>query len=624
MRARVTVPFLGLALAAGAAALWWWTAARGLPTFDLPDRLPIHTVVAELASVLPADTTARVGPLAPRHGLLANAGARAAVIAPPGTSLPLRLRLPAGALLEFSVGVERKGPKNPDAAGIRFAVQVNGIERWARIVNPEAHHDDRIWFDQQIDIQAEAGRDSEIIFATEAVGPGPAAGIPGWSGVRVVARRWRSRQAAEPAHPNVLVLLVDTLRADRLGCYGAAPSNSPTLDRLASRGTLFEHAVAHAPWTLPSAATLLTGLHPPEHGALGEEGQVLRTELLTLAEAAAAAGVTTFGVSANPLVSRGTNFAQGFETFVDLDREARRERGRLLHSPAGAADVNATFLRWLARNHRYRFLAYLHYMDPHHPYEPPAHLRPQAPPGVRRRVAAGRLDPWGAAIRAPTPFQLPAAELAHVRRLYDGEVRGWDEELARLLAALDRLGVLDTTVILVTSDHGEGFQEHGRLQHGMHLYDELLRVPFIVVGPGIAARRVAEQAQGIDVFPTVAGLLDLPPPAGLPGRNVLTPGATRPAFSMTRSGRLPDGRRAEIVSVRTPAAKLIWAPSAEYYEFYDLTRDPGEQVNRWGTSAAGPALAETLARWRSAAAEAPPAAPDPTFRERLRALGYAE
>src|SRR5206468_10982811 len=201
-------------------------------------------------------------------GLLASAGPRDALIAPPGSRLPLRLRVPPEAVLAFSVGVEGDGARDRHAAGVRFRVLVDGVERFARVVNPAARRADRVWFDEHVDLSAEAGREVEIVFATDIAGPGTPAGTPGRSGVRVVERHWRSRQPADPSTPNVLVLLVDTLRADRLGCYGAvpSPSPSPTLDALAARGALFEQNVADASWTLPSTASILTALYPLAHG----------------------------------------------------------------------------------------------------------------------------------------------------------------------------------------------------------------------------------------------------------------------------------------------------------------------------------------------------------------------
>src|SRR5947199_43796 len=154
----------GLVLLAGAMAWWWHRPA----TFALPDRLPVDRVVAELAAALPDSSGVRRAPLAPRRGLLARAGPRDALIVAPGSRLPLRLRVPAEAVLAFSVGVEGDGSKDRQAAGVRFRVLVDGVERFVRVVNPAARRADRVWFDEQVDLSAEAGREVEIVFATDA------------------------------------------------------------------------------------------------------------------------------------------------------------------------------------------------------------------------------------------------------------------------------------------------------------------------------------------------------------------------------------------------------------------------------------------------------------------------
>src|SRR5581483_11769543 len=220
------------------------------------------------------------------------------------------------------------------------------------------------------------------VLVTEKIGGGTLAGTPGWSDLRVVRERRIARQTATPTAPNLLFVLVDTLRADRLGCYGAVPSPSPTLDRVAAGGILFEHVTAQASWTMPAVASIMTGLYPRDHGLEGWDAGALSNVLPTFAERAAAAGVTTVGVSANPLVSRRTNFARGFETFTDFPRDEKR------NDWATAAEVSRPFLRWLERNHRHRFLAYLQFMEPHDPYTPPDGLRPPPPPDVRAQIAA--------------------------------------------------------------------------------------------------------------------------------------------------------------------------------------------------------------------------------------------
>jgi len=179
---------------------------------------------------------------------------------------------------------------------------------------------------------------------------------------------------------------------------------------------------------------------------------------------------------------------------------------------------------------------------------------------------------------------------------------------------------------VVTADHGEEFLEHGCLKHRVHLYDESVHVPLVLVGPGIGPGRVREQAQGIDLFPTLAALLGVAAPPDLPGQGLLAAREPRPAISETVFGVAPDGTATRLVSLRTPAWKLIHAPAFERYELYDLARDPGEHENRFGVAPEGPALARALAEWDSRAALPPrPSGPsDPALGEKLRALGYVD
>ena len=305
-------------------------------------------------------------------------------------------------------------------------------------------------------------------------------------------------------------------------------------------------------WTLPSVSTLFTGLHPRSHGAIGDDGDgddqaawgYLSGGVTTWAEEASRAGITTVGVSANPLVSHGTNLAQGFETFVELPWDAKTRRW------SAAAEVNRRFLDWLALNHQHRFVAWLQYMEPHDPYTPPPSLRPSPPPGMRADLAAGWVLDVSRQLGARTAPPLPPEQIEYLRALYDGEIHSWDAELPALLAGLDRLGLRDSTVIVVTADHGEEFQEHGLLLHRAHIYDELLHVPLAIAGPGVAHGRRTDQVQGIDLFPTLAALLGVDVPPGLPGHNLLGAVVERPAISET-DGLANDGSRADLVAVRT-------------------------------------------------------------------------
>ena len=484
---------IALVLAAGAllvlGTVFWRTRARR--EFVLPAGLRVEQTVRDLTGVLDPgavvaqrpEAPVRIRGIRPGRNTNPNAGYRTALIAPAPTLLRYRVAVPEQASLRFGAGVEPPDRIDPAAPGVRFTVRVDERRVFSRVLNPQAHRHDRKWTDERIDLGPWAGREVTLELSTDVDGPAESiVGTPGWSGVRVVRAYERARQRAASDRPNVLVLLVDTLRADHLGCYGAGPSPSPNLDRLAERGLVFEQAIAQAPWTTPSVATILTGLHPRSHGVVAwpfskpaarpENGSTVLPDLLpTLPARAAMAGITTVGVSANPLVSRTTNFARGFETFVEFEWNAERD------ATARADEVNAAFLRWVGRNRGRRFLGYLHYMDVHEPYWPPAEFRPPVPDGVRSAVARGRLAGIAERVNWSTGPPLAAAEVQHLRNLYDGGIRFWDVELQRLLDGLTALGVRDSTIVVVTADHGEEFQEHGKLTHGPDLYDELLHVP---------------------------------------------------------------------------------------------------------------------------------------------------
>jgi arylsulfatase A-like enzyme len=577
-----------------------------------------------------------VGNLQPGGEWRVGGRRRQAIITPPPATVRYRMKVPAAALLRFGIGVEGRGRREPDARDVTFSVDIDGRRVFERALNPGATRHDRRWFDEAVALAAWAGREVEIALRTEArPGAGPLAGTPGWSHVRIVRERSQDRRQATATAPNVLVLLVDTLRADRVGCYGASPSPSPVLDGIAAAGTVFEETIAQSAWTLPSVASILTGLHPRSHGVLGvlEDGRrvasrrartpgdrsYLADAIPTLAERAQDAGITTVAVSANPLVSAGTNLARGFETFVEFGLDG--------HPPAwrSAREINQAFLDWVAVNGRHRFFAYLHYMDVHDPYDPPAAFRPAPPAGMRARIAGGDIHEIAERIAAGDGEGLAPAELAYLRTLYDGQIRYWDAELGALRDGLAAAGLLDRTVLVVTSDHGEEFLEHGRLKHGAHLYEELVRVPLIVSGAGIPRGRTGGLAQGIDVFPTIAALLGADVPNGLPGRNLLAPGGVDFAVSETWFGAAADGRAMEVVALRTPAWKVIHGVNAGRYEVYDLVGDPTERRDLYGTSREALDMVRRLRAWvREAPPPPPPSGTDPGLRDKLRALGYLE
>ncbi|HXJ33731.1 MAG TPA: sulfatase [Candidatus Eisenbacteria bacterium] len=556
-------------------------------------------------------------------------GARTGLVLAPGAKTSVRVAVPERAALRFGVGVAGDKTRDDSRTGVRFTLTVDGTPLFTRTVNPAGDRRDRRWFDERIDLAAYAGRSVEIALAVEAEAPGkPVAGTAAWSRVRVVQATALERQRRASDRPNVVVLLVDTLRADAVGLYGAGPGASPALDALGARGTVFATAVSQSSWTLPSVASIMTGLPSRRHGAVGEAEHganhaharwgFLADHLTTWAEAAAHAGITTFAASANPLVSVGTNLAQGFETVVELPWDPDG------HDWASAEEVNGAFLAWLPRREGYRFVAYLHYMEPHDPYTPPAART--APTGVRPAIASGWVRDAANRINWSGGDKLTADEVAYLRTRYAGEVQAWDRAFGALTTALARAGLDRDTIIVVTADHGEEFQEHGRLTHGSHLYEESIRVPLVLAGPGIPAQRRSDVAQGIDLFPTLARVLGTDVPPHLPGRDLLGAPDERPAIVETASGIGPDGSAVSLVALRTARWKLVQTPRLGRNEVYDLEHDPREQTDRSQAAPEAAALLAALELWRGQAPAAATVAgtSDPGFAAKLRALGYAE
>ena len=318
----------------------------------------------------------------------------------------------------------------------------------------------------------------------------------------------RAPEPLPPARGYVLISF-DALRADALGVYGAGRETSPFIDRLAERSTVFENAFTQIPSTLPSHLSMFTGLYPSEHGVFPPR-DVLSERIPTLPELFRAAGYRTFGHSEGGYVQGGYGFARGFDEWTDTpygaDGDVERTFGRGLESLARLGDGE-------------RFFLFLHSYSVHDPYEPPADLRARFWPGP---PPAGAFEPTGpnfAAFNSHLLDTSPAA-IPYYRALYDAGVRYVDDVLGDLWAGLERLGLADDTVLIVTSDHGEEFLEHGRLVH-TQAYPESLRIPLIVFHPGRpVGRRVETLAETIDFLPTLAELAGFAAPAGISGESL--------------------------------------------------------------------------------------------------------
>lgn len=428
-----------------------------------------------------------------------------------------------------------------------------------------------------------------------------------------------SESAAPGPRPPVLLYLVDTLRADRLGCYGYGRPISPRLDAFAQGAVLFENALAQTSWTKPAVASLLTGLPPRRHGVNHPEDG-LPEGITLLAQRLAARGYATAGFTANAHVSPASGFARGFDQFEYLIQE-----------PNDAAAVNRRVFAWLESADPGRpFFLFVHTIDPHAPYQP---LEP-----YRRRFAAQVADPAVGSvesIRAIGRGEVPVTGrlTADLLALYDAEVAANDAAFGELLDELERRGLLDEALVVFLSDHGEQFHEHGVFGHGWDLYGEVLRVPLLLRLPGQRqGRRVARPVQQIDLLPTLLTYLGLPVPGDLPGTDLLRLAGEEAPVA------LPDQRALHAYmdyEGREGAAVLLgdwhlieplggrFAPAPELYHH---RRDPGQHRD---LAAHRPVLAGYLRRLvrahlQATAGTATPTAVDldPATRRQLEALGY--
>lgn len=354
---------------------------------------------------------------------------------------------------------------------------------------------------------------------------------------------------------NVLLVTLDTTRADRIGCLGAEKAGTPVLDRLAAEGVLFERAQAHAPITLPTHASIFTGTYPPYHGVRGNGFYSLPESSLTLAEIVADAGYDTGAVIAARVLDRRFGLAQGFRIFDDKTEEMARGNAFTDYTRDAAA-VNEAAFRVLDELDASRpFFLWVHYFDPHAPYDPPAEFAADHPATDQGR--------------------------------YQAEIASMDARLGDLLAELERRGRADRTLVVVTADHGEGvYGPHDERTHGIFVYEDTQHVPLVFRAAGAlpAGVRRGDIARQIDVTPTILDLLGLPEAdeaQGVSLRPLLTTdaGATldEPLWSYSES-MMPWYKFgwSPLLAIRDAKWKFVEAPTPE---LYDLEADPLESEN---------------------------------------------
>lgn len=526
------------------------------------------------------------------------------------------VHVPNDGVLGFGVGVEGQGEAP-------FAIEVTADGAPAvRVLDGVATS---AWTDHKIDLTRFAGQTVRIDLRADGAGPGRLA----WSSPRVLVPE-RAKRNLEPAK-NVIVLVIDTLRADKLRPFNPDTRvKTPAIDRFASEGVVFELAQAPENWTKPSVASILTGLHPQSHQQKTGDAALPASALL-LSEHLKDNGFSTGSFIANGYVSDRFGFDQGWDSYTNYIRDGGSTEAKDVFEAAG---------NWIEEQEGGRFFAYIQTIDPHVPYDPPGEYVRLYDPSeydgqVRPRMTGDLLEK---AKRNPPEVVFDARDKRRIEALHDGEITQHDRFFGAFLERLAALGLAEDTLIVVTADHGEEFDDHGSWGHGHSVYQELLHVPLLFRLPNRlpAGAKVQHAVSTLDVSSTVTELLGVAPMPDNEGHALTglmlgeAPAGPPVAFS-----DFQDDRRV----ITTDRWKLILRGNLTSTMF-DLASDPREQVEldasafpigrRYARMLLGQFLGATnRGDWLSAdqkrgtQLQREEAEMDDTIRDQLRALGYA-
>jgi len=537
---------------------------------------------------------------------------RPAFFAPAPAEITFKVELPADAHLLFGFGILEEGWFDSD--GVEFSVSVvrGGKEEavFSRILQPQSDPRAGRWRDARVDLSRYSGEYVELIFRT---GPGmqdnrnfdfAAFSSP-------ILYRPTGTGIATP----IVIIDIDTLRADHLQLYGYGQPTSPAINEFAEESVVFERAIAQAPWTLPSQMSILTGLYPGTH-QVQQPNQRLVPGVPTLASQLSRRGYFTKAVTDGGAISSAFGFDHGFDSYSEWTGHH-------------GADYLTGFMEraseWLTSFPESNFFLLLHTYQCHAAYAPPDEYWQLFDNDYAGDIFQ-RFPPWGGDFG-----NVSERDVQHLVARYDGGIRYVDRAVGDLLALLRRQGLYDRALIVFLSDHGEEFRDHGGWLHQSTLYDEMLRVPLVIKFPkgAIAPKRVARQIETVDLLPTILDFLGVPLPEGLDGssRMVLIRGDDGAPASGAKQFAFSELDGA--VSVRTETHKLIGSRSGR--RFFSLAEDPGEHRSLYDAS--DPLVREfeaALADYARKASDherraATPRTPlDASTKRQLEMLGYGD
>lgn len=453
---------------------------------------------------------------------------------------------------------------------------------------------------------------------------------------------WQMRETPlRSKRPNILLIGIETLRADHLGCLGYPKNTTPTLDRLAGEGVLCTNTISTSGWTLPSVMSVMTSLYPNVHRVHTYQHR-LASEITTLAEIMKAAGYVTFGVTSNPTTEGEYGFSDGFDLYDDftvslaVNMDVFQSNDETLydvHLSRSSELVTRVAAKWLEEKPEKPFFMFTFYFDPHYDYIPPAPFDTLFDPNY-----TGSIDGRGVN-KEPRRSQRPSdRDLEHLLALYDGEIRYTDGYVGELLQALTESGVAENTLVVLFGDHGDEFYEHGKATHSRTLYDEIVHVPLIFRWPGRlpGGKRINAIISLVDIMPTILNYCDLPyegPMQGVSMRTLIEGVKGGSRNTVWAELKMENHIQAAIGS----EWRLFRNVRSDTWELYHVPSDPGEQANLYDQPSARDMRLAMTAEWERWIKDGEQLAKrlsqgegstriqlDERQREQLKALGYMQ
>jgi choline-sulfatase len=553
------------------------------------------------------------------------------------SSIVFPVSVPANAHLHFGMGTTAKD------SPVKFRVSVEGES--GDLFSTALDHPDQ-WEDSDVDLSRLGGRTVKLQLRTES---GRAGDVALWANPLLTT-------PAKKTRPNILIYTIDTLRADHSSLYGYARNTTPFLKKLGASGVVFEDCQAQSTWTKTSIASLMTSLYSFTHGIVSD-ADTIPSGASTLAEQLRAAGYVTASIVSSPFVGRATGLERGFDYLLEYPVVARQVNPQTDRGTDSAA-LNKVVFPWLDLHHDEPFFLYAHATDPHAPYEPPPPFEalfanPADTATFNREYSGFRTnhENGGGVVISPGICRKAGIDsdsfIRQAADRYDGEISHNDHSLELLVSKLKQLGVLENTLIIVVSDHGEEFWDHGWTAHGHTVYQELTHTLLLMWNPALfpTPRRIREPVQLIDVMPTVLDLLGLKTPPVVEGQSLapLTRGhifkrrglVVASRFAAVRKEGLVPENAVDDFAIMDARWKFIYRNKAakagvKKVELYDRVAD---RCERHDISAQHPAEVEgmvsTLSQWiesqnkvRSIIGHAGRSQLDEQTLERLRSLGY--